>query len=103
LGPGEPVRAAAAKVKVPIFVTTASGHEVDVARWILDGSPSALKVQYVPTVGVHGSSTLRKDRNPGGADEKLGGSGELSSPVALALALIENGLKRRLQGHRRSE
>ena len=69
LGPGEPVRAAAAKVKVPIFVTTASGHEVDVARWILDGSPSVLKVQYVPTVGVHGSSTLRKDRNPGGADE----------------------------------
>jgi dienelactone hydrolase len=69
LGPDEPVRAAAAKVKVPIFVTTATGHEVDVARWILDGSPSTLKVQYVPTVGVHGSSTLRKDRNPGGSDE----------------------------------
>jgi dienelactone hydrolase len=69
LGPDEPVRAAAARVKVPIFVTTATGHEVDVARWILEGSPSTMKVQYVPTVGVHGSSTLREDRNPAGAED----------------------------------
>jgi dienelactone hydrolase len=69
LGPEEPVRAWAARVKVPIFVTTATGHEVAAARRILDGSPSAIKVQYVPQVGVHGSSTLREDRNPGGTLE----------------------------------
>jgi dienelactone hydrolase len=66
LGPDEPVRAWAARVDVPVFVTTATGHEVATAKRILDASPSALKVQHVPETGVHGSSTLREDRNPGG-------------------------------------
>jgi dienelactone hydrolase len=68
LGPDEPVRAWAAKVKVPVFVTTATGHEVAVAKRILDASPAALRVQHEPDVGVHGSSTLREDRNPGGTE-----------------------------------
>ena len=69
LGPGEPVRERAAQVRVPIFVTSATGHEVDTARWILAASPAETKIQHVPTIGVHGSSTLREDRNPGGTDE----------------------------------
>jgi dienelactone hydrolase len=69
LGPEEPVRGWAARVKVPIFFTTATGHEVAVAKRILDASPAALKVQHVPEVGVHGSSTLREDRNPGGTEK----------------------------------
>jgi dienelactone hydrolase len=68
LGPDEPVRGWAARVKVPVFVTTATGHEVAAAKRILDASPAAVKVQHVPDVGVHGSSTLREDRNPGGTD-----------------------------------
>jgi dienelactone hydrolase len=72
LGPEEPVRAWASKVTVPIFVTTATGHEVATARRILDASPSSRKTQYEPRVGVHGSSTLRTDRDPGGAEENWG-------------------------------
>jgi hypothetical protein len=44
--------------------------EIAVAKSILDASPSAEKTQFVPQVaGVHGSSTLRTDQNPNGADE----------------------------------
>lgn len=66
--PGQ-VRAAAAKVRAPVYVTSASGRaEVDAARAILAASPSHLKVQQVPTRGVHGSSTLIEARNPAGAE-----------------------------------
>jgi hypothetical protein len=41
-----------------------------VAKSILDVSPSAEKTQFVPQIaGVHGSSTLREDQNPAGAEE----------------------------------
>ena len=71
--PGEylgnpPVRASAAMVRCPVFVTSAADAEETAAAGALlvavDGAP---KRQYRPTIGVHGSSTLRADRNPRGA------------------------------------
>jgi dienelactone hydrolase len=65
------VRKAAAQVSIPIFVTSAKDpKEIAVAKSILDASPSAEKIQFIPNIaGVHGSSTLRLDRNPDGAEE----------------------------------
>lgn len=65
------VARAAAKVTAPIFVTSAQeGHEEDAARAILAASPSTQKTQFVPKLGgVHGSSTLLRAKNPGGAQE----------------------------------
>ena len=65
------VRKAAAQVSIPIFVTSAKDpKEIAVAKSILDVSPSAEKSQFVPQIaGVHGSSTLREDQNPEGAEE----------------------------------
>ncbi|WP_204283332.1 hypothetical protein, partial [Klebsiella pneumoniae] len=53
------VRTAAAKVKAPVFVTSAQdGREIDAARDILAAVPGE-KEQFVPKQGgVHGSSTL---------------------------------------------
>ncbi len=56
-------------VEAPVFVTSAPGKEVAAAKTILASSPSARKVQHEPTKGVHGSSILREDKNPGGTDE----------------------------------
>lgn len=62
------VRIAAAKLLVPIFVTSSpSAEEVGQAKAILQASPSKTKTQFVPKVGVHGSSILRTDRDPKGA------------------------------------
>jgi dienelactone hydrolase len=59
---------AAAKVHVPVFVTSAADpNEIAAAKAILAAVPVKDAVQYVPTFGVHGSSTLRDDRNPKGA------------------------------------
>ncbi|MDE3195990.1 MAG: alpha/beta hydrolase, partial [Acidobacteriota bacterium] len=65
------VHRAAAKVAAPIFVTSAKDRpEIAAARSILAASPSTRKTQFVPRLaGVHGSSTLRDDRNPKGASE----------------------------------
>lgn len=64
------VRAAAAKIAGPIYVTSASDPaEVAAARAILAASPARTKVQSTPSAGVHGSSTLDPARNPGGAAE----------------------------------
>jgi dienelactone hydrolase len=65
------VRKAAAQVSIPIFVTSAKDpKEIAVAKSILDVAPSAEKTQFVPQIaGVHGSSTLREDQNPDGAEE----------------------------------
>ena len=69
LGPGASVRAAAAKVHVPIFVTTAQNHgEIAAAKSILAAAPARLKVQFIPVQGgVHGSSTLITSIDPSGA------------------------------------
>lgn len=76
LSPGEyfgdrtTVRTAASHVNVPIFVSSASDpSEIAEARAIIDAAPAGLKVQFRPKSGVHGSSTLRSDRNPSGAAE----------------------------------
>ncbi len=71
LGTPDMVRLAAAKVKVPVFVTSAKeAGEIAAAKSIIDASPAAIKVRYVPpTAGVHGSSTLIPDRNGRGAEE----------------------------------
>lgn len=65
------VRSAAEKVSVPVFVTQAREHgEVDVSRNVLRSVASEEKTQFVPTKGAaHGSSTLRPDVNPEGAEE----------------------------------
>ncbi|GLQ91097.1 alpha/beta hydrolase [Dyella acidisoli] len=64
------IRSAAAKVTVPFFVTSSKdASEIDAARAILAASPTKLKVQYVPTAGVHGSSTLIASRDPQGAED----------------------------------
>lgn len=63
------VRTAAAKVRAPVFVTSAKdGHEIDAARDILAAVPGA-KEQFVPKLGgVHGSSTLLRAKNPEGSE-----------------------------------
>ncbi|HKW87206.1 MAG TPA: alpha/beta fold hydrolase [Candidatus Acidoferrales bacterium] len=66
------VRDAAAKVNIPVFVDSAkSDDEEEKARAIFDFVPDTKdKVQFLPQIaGVHGSSTLRDDRNPLGAAE----------------------------------
>jgi dienelactone hydrolase len=65
------VRKAAAQVSIPIFLTSAKDpEEIAVAKSILDASHSTDKTQFVPQIaGVHGSSTLREDQNPDGAEE----------------------------------
>ena len=68
---GTSVRTAASQLTMPIFVTSAKAQdEIASAKAIIDAAPAATKVQFVPRIsGVHGSSTLRQDRNPQGADE----------------------------------
>lgn len=63
------VRTAAAKVRAPVFATSAKdGHEIDAARNILAVVPGA-KEQFVPKLGgVHGSSTLLRAKNRDGSE-----------------------------------
>lgn len=65
------IQTAAAKVRVPVFIDTAlDGKEIDAGRVLLDTLPGKDKQQFVPKLGgVHGASTLMRDRNPAGAEE----------------------------------
>jgi dienelactone hydrolase len=65
------VRSAAEKVTVPVFVTQGrEPGELDLARNILRSVASEEKTHFVPAKGAaHGSSTLREDINPAGAEE----------------------------------
>lgn len=65
---GLSVHAAAARIRVPVFVTSArdAGEEAAAAS-ILAASPATLKQQFRAQAGVHGSATLRPDANPAGA------------------------------------
>ena len=65
------VHGAAAKVSVPIFVTSAKDrNEIAAAKSILAVAPAQQKTQFVPHIaGVHGSSTLREDKNRAGESE----------------------------------
>ena len=61
------VAQAAARVRVPVYVTSANdAGEVAAAQTIADAVPGGLAVQFVPKVGSHGSSTLRADADPVG-------------------------------------
>jgi dienelactone hydrolase len=63
------VARAAAKVKAPVFATSAQdGREIDATRVILAAVPGA-KEQFIPKQGgVHGSSTLLRQKNQDGAE-----------------------------------
>ncbi len=64
------IQTAAAKVTVPVFVTSANTAEEEAAaKAIVSATPSTDRQQYVPRTGIHGSSTLNATKNPGGADE----------------------------------
>lgn len=67
--PGASVRDAAAKVRAPIYVTSAAdaGEEAAAAA-ILAASPATVKRQARAKAGVHGAATLRADANPAGAE-----------------------------------
>ncbi|HEX7643339.1 MAG TPA: alpha/beta hydrolase [Burkholderiaceae bacterium] len=71
LGQDGMVKAAAAKDDLPTFVTQAKDkEELAKATPIFAASPAAFKVHFIPAVaGVHGSSTLRADRNAKGMAE----------------------------------
>jgi dienelactone hydrolase len=70
LGKSGAVARASAQVGVPIYVTSSSdADEIDAARKILAASPASSKTQFVPKVGLHGSSTLIEARDPKGAAE----------------------------------
>jgi alpha-beta hydrolase superfamily lysophospholipase len=80
------VRSAAAQLSIPMFATSAKeSGEVAQAKAILDAAPARQKVQFVPRVaGVHGSSTLRSDRNPKGVDENWDAVKAFLAPLALS-------------------
>ena len=63
------VERAAAQLSVPVYITSApSADEVAAARSIADAVPHGLATRYVPTAGVHGSSTLIAAKDPAGAE-----------------------------------
>lgn len=64
------IKKAAARVNIPVFVDSAADKgEVAAALAILNASPAQKRVQYTPRNGIHGSSTLRPDRDPKGYRE----------------------------------
>jgi dienelactone hydrolase len=71
LGTPGMVQAAAAKTSQALFVTSAKDEEeIANAATMVKASPSKKKTQFVPKIdGVHGSSTLRADRNAKGNAE----------------------------------
>lgn len=63
------VQRAAAKVHLPVFADSAADpQEIAAASSILNVVPSKKKTQYKPRAGIHGSSTLRVDRDADGAE-----------------------------------
>lgn len=58
----------ASRVRVPVFVASSPG-EVEKASAIFERIRSSGSSQFVPDEGVHGSSMLRTDKNPEGAEE----------------------------------
>ena len=64
------VENAAAKVTVPVFVTSANTlEEEQEAKAILSATKSTDRQQLIPKTGIHGSSTLIAAKNPGGSDD----------------------------------
>jgi dienelactone hydrolase len=71
LGTPNMVQTAAAKVSAPLYVTSAKDDdEIAAAKAIVAAAASKSKTQFIPKIGgVHGSSTLRDDRNAKGSAE----------------------------------
>lgn len=67
----EYIHKSATEVFQPVFVTSSTDkQEIDAAASILDATTSKVKVQFIPkSAGVHGASTLIKDRNKKGAED----------------------------------
>lgn len=66
--PKDLIRRAAARVHVPVYITCGTGaREAANARPIYQAVASKDKRFFQPTVGVHGSKTLRIDSDPKGA------------------------------------
>ena len=62
------VRAAAARVTCPVFVSSSEdSSEINAAAALLGATQARVKRQFRPSAGQHGSSLLRTDRNPRGA------------------------------------
>lgn len=72
LGSPDLVKNAAAKVTIPVYVTAAASDD-EQARVdeVLSKTDSDKIVRYKPQHGVHGASTLRRDKNPDGAEENF--------------------------------
>jgi dienelactone hydrolase len=70
---GEPhlVEESARQLQLPVFIDCAKDDdEIAIARTLAKAAKAAHATQFVPSIaGVHGSSTLRADRNPKGAAE----------------------------------
>lgn len=63
------VSRAAAKVTIPVYVTSApEAGEVALAKTVFDATAATDKTDYVPKDGVHASSTLIAAKNPAGAE-----------------------------------
>jgi len=72
LGRGWSVAKAAKGLKMPVYVTSGSQNdELKRADDILKNANIKQLTRHHPKVGVHGASTLRKDRNPKGYQENL--------------------------------
>ncbi len=71
IGASGTIRRAAAQLSLPIFVTSAKDSgEIAAAKALIDAAPADVKSQFIPRVaGIHGSATLRIDRNAKGAEE----------------------------------
>lgn len=71
LDASDAVHTAARAVRIPVFIDQSSDQtEIDQSRSILAALPGTDKAQFVSAgKSVHGTATLRADRNPNGADE----------------------------------
>lgn len=58
----------ASQVRVPVFVASGPGEVAKVSE-IFEHVTAGGSSQFVPDKGVHGSSMLRRDKNPDGAEE----------------------------------
>lgn len=64
------VHDAARSLRLPVFVTQSSDtDEIEQSRSLVTALPGAEKTLFIARRGVHGSSTLRADRNSAGAEE----------------------------------
>lgn len=67
---GYSIEKEAAKLSIPVFITSAPDNdEILSAKALARAVPDHRAVQYVRHNGVHGSSTLRIDKDPQGASE----------------------------------